>query len=256
MMLSWEGSHIMQRMGTLPNVAVTGACGRIGRALAAHLAAQGYPLTLIDRFGSGLAEMADLGVIVELDLATQTTVDLFAGVEVVVHLAGEAGPDASWESLLPANILAPYNVATAAMRAGCRRLIVASSVHAVSACAHRPVVPDDAVAPADLYGVTKCFVEALAFWCAHRAAMSAAAVRIGAFQTVAASREEGSAWMADVFIAVPDLVSLLERAISAQYHFAILHAAAPGHDVLLDVQETERLLGWRAHYRFPAPTEY
>jgi nucleoside-diphosphate-sugar epimerase len=240
----------MNAMRVPPSVAVTGACGRIGRALVERLAAHRYPLTLVDRPGSGLEAMAVLGAIVELDLANQPPAGLFDGVEVVVHLAGEARQNASWDRLLPDNIEASYHVACAAMRAGCRRLIVASSVHAVSATAHRPVGPNDPVAPSDLYGVTKCFVEALAFWCAHRKPMSAAAVRIGAFQTVEASQQSGAEWMADTFIAAPDLVALLERAIGAQYHFAVLHAAAPGRNVLLDTRATEDLLGWSAEHRF------
>ncbi len=235
-----------------PSVAITGARGHIGRALVEHLAARGYPLTLVDQPETGLAAMAPFGAVVELDLARPTSPELFAGVDVVVHLAGEASPDAPWETLRTANIEASYQVASAAMQAECRRLIVASSVHAVSASAQRPVAPDDPVAPADLYGVTKCFLEALAFWCAHQGAMSAAAVRIGAFQTVEASRASGADWMADVFIADSDLVALLERAITAEYRFALLHAAAPGEDVLLDTQATEQLLGWRAEHRFPA----
>jgi uronate dehydrogenase len=238
------------------SVAITGACGRIGSALADRLAAHGFPLTLVDRPGSRVRTMSALGAIVELDLAQPPPSRLFAGVEVVVHLAGEARHDASWETLLPDNIQASYNVASAAMRAGCRRLIVASSVHAVYASPGRPVSVDDPVAPADLYGVTKCFVEALAFWCAHRGPMSAAAVRIGAFQTVEAARAPGARErMADTFIAVPDLLSLLESAINAEYQFAVLHAAAPGRDVLLDTSATEQLLGWHARQRFPAGSQ-
>jgi nucleoside-diphosphate-sugar epimerase len=240
----------MRPMRVPPSVAVTGACGSIGHALVEHLADRGYQLTLIDRPDSGLEGLAARGEILELDLAEQPAAGLFAGVDVVVHLAGEADPDASWDRLLPDNIEASYHVASAAMRAGCRRLIVASSVHAVSAAAQPPVSEDGPVAPADLYGVTKCFVEALAFWCARRGPMSAAAVRIGAVQTVAASRASGAEWMADVFIAVPDLIALLERAITAPYRFALLHAAAPGSDVLLATGATEDLLGWRAEHRF------
>ena len=236
-----------------PSVAVTGACGRIGRALVERLASRGYPLTLVDRADSGLDAMGNIGTVVELNLADQPLTAVLDGVEVVVHLAGEASQDAPWERLLPNNIEASYHVASAAMRAGCRRLIVASSVHAVSASDRRPVAPDAPVAPGDLYGVTKCFVEALPFWCAHRAAMSAAAVRIGAFQTVEASRASGAEWMADTFIAAPDLISLLELAIGADYRFAILHAVAPGPGALLDARATERLLGWRAEHRFPPP---
>ena len=86
--------------------------------------------------------------------------------------------------------------------------------------------------------------------------MSAAAVRIGAFQTLRAARAPGAAErMADTFIAVPDLLSLLELAINAEYQFAVLHAAAPGPDVLLDTSATEQLLGWHAQHRFPAGSD-
>lgn len=196
--------------------------------------------------------MRHLGETMEVDLSTEIPDELFAGTDVVVHLAGEANHEAGWESLLPDNIEASYNVAMAAIRAGCRRLIVASSVHAVWASPRRPVRPDDPVGPADLYGVTKCFVEALAFWCAHSSSTTAAAVRIGAFAPVEAARSPGAGRMAEVFIAAPDLVCLLERAIEANYRFALLHAAAPGRDVLLDTEETEELLGWCAAHRFPA----
>ena len=234
-----------------PSVGVTGACGRIGRDLVEHLAAHGYPLTLVDRPDRDLGAMAAFGTVVEFDLAHQPPAGLFDGVEVIVHLAGEADQHAPWNHLLEDNIEASYNVAYAAMQAECRRLIVASSIHAVSASTERPVAPDGPVAPADLYGVTKCFVEALAFWCAHCGPMSTAAVRIGAFQDVEASRASGADWMADTFIAAPDLISLLEQAITADYRFAILHATAPGPDVLLDTRATEKLLGWHAEHRFP-----
>jgi uronate dehydrogenase len=237
-------------MPVQPTVAVTGACGRIGRVLVEHLAERRYPLTLVDRPDRGLGRMAGLGDVNELELADPSPPGLFEGAEVVIHLAGQANQNASWESLLPDNVQASYNVATAAMRARCRRLIVASSVHAVMASARRPVAADDPVAPLDLYGVTKCFVEALAFWCAHRGEMSAAAVRIGGFQDVEARRASGAESFADVFIAAPDLISLLERAINAEYRFAILHAAAPGPGVLLDTRSTEQLLGWSAQHRF------
>ncbi len=122
-----------------------------------------------------------------------------------------------WEPLLADNIQASYRVAAAAPRAGSRRLIVASSAPAVYARPTRPVGVDDPVAPANLYGVTQCFVEALAFLCAHRGAMSAAAVRIGGFQTVEAVRAPVAAdWMGDTFIAVSDLLELRELAITGR----------------------------------------
>jgi hypothetical protein len=58
--------------------------------------------------------------------------------------------------------------------------------------------------------------------------------------------------MADTFVAEPDLLSLFELAIGADFDFAILHAAAPGANVLLETSMTEELLGWKAEHRFPA----
>jgi hypothetical protein len=49
---------------------------------------------------------------------------------------------------------------------------------------------------------------------------------------------------------------LLELAINARYQFALLHAVAPGPDVLLDTSATEELLGWHAHHRFPASSDH
>jgi hypothetical protein len=77
--------------------------------------------------------------------------------------------------------------------------------------------------------------------------MSAAVARIGGFQTVEAAWAPGAAdWVADTFIVVSDLLSLRELAITAEYRFALLHAAAPGHNVLLATRATEELLGWHA----------
>jgi hypothetical protein len=50
-------------------------------------------------------------------------------VDVVVHLAADPRPSADFhESLLPANVIGVYNAFAAAAKAGCARLIFASSV--------------------------------------------------------------------------------------------------------------------------------
>src|SRR5262249_39621390 len=81
----------------------------------------------------------------------------------VVHLAANPDPSASWESLLPDNFITTYNMFTAAQEAGCRRLIFASSIHAVWNYPREVVVkPDMPIWPENIYGVSKCFGEALA----------------------------------------------------------------------------------------------
>ena len=80
----------------------------------------------------------------------------------MVHLAADPSPEAGWDALLPANIEAPYQVATAAVACGVRRLVLASSLHASR------VTPDgrqhratDQPRPLNLYGATKAWAEAL-----------------------------------------------------------------------------------------------
>ena len=93
-------------------------------------------------------------------------------------------PQTLWSrAVLQNNVVGTYHLFAAAKAAGCRRVVYASSIHAVSG--HPPdaqVGPDDPVNPGDLYGVSKCFGEALARYMAEQEGLSAIAVRIGAAQ--------------------------------------------------------------------------
>lgn len=82
--------------------------------------------------------------------------------DTVVHLAGSANPAATWDELLQTNIVGTYQTCVAARAAGCRRVVYASSIHAVSA--YPPDVQVKTSEPSnlgDLYGVSKCFGESL-----------------------------------------------------------------------------------------------
>jgi len=115
------------------------------------------------------------------------------GADAVVHLAAVPDPAASWERLLPANVVGAYQVAEAAANCGVRRLVLASSLHAVSAVpAQTQVRTDDAPRPANLYGATKAWAEALGAWVAATTATSVVALRIGYF----AVRQTPPSWYA------------------------------------------------------------
>jgi NAD+ dependent glucose-6-phosphate dehydrogenase len=53
------------------------------------------------------------------------------GMEAVAHLSADPKPSAPWESILSNNLIGAYNAYEAAREAGVRRLIFASSNHAV-----------------------------------------------------------------------------------------------------------------------------
>ena len=102
-------------------IAVTGAAGTIGTPLCADLA-RDHEVVRID--------LHDADVIADTrDVDALTSA--FADCETVVHLAGIPDVEASWEQVLGPNIAGTYATFEAARRAGVKRLIFASSNHAV-----------------------------------------------------------------------------------------------------------------------------
>ena len=140
-------------------VAVTGAAGFIGAAFCRRAREGGRPLRRFVR-----AAAANAGAIA-VDLASADIGDLaraLAGVDAVVHLAGRAhvmnehasGADAAYRS---ANVDATERLAGAAVAAGVRRFVLASSakVNGEATQPGRPFRPDDAPAPQDAYARSK-----------------------------------------------------------------------------------------------------
>lgn len=101
---------------------------------------------------------------------------------------------------LPVNLVGTYNVATAAVAAGVRRFVFASSAQAVAGYpVKREIRETDAPCPANDYGVAKGFGEAL---CGSLAATSSTAfvsVRIGNYAATRpgpdASWRDRAAWL-------------------------------------------------------------
>ncbi len=224
----------------LRRVLVTGAAGRIGRYFA-ELAPERFDVRRMIRPGETLAGgfEADLADLPRLKEACE-------GIDTVIHLAGDPRPMADWASLLPNNVVGTYNLFAAAKAAGCRRVVYASSIHAVSA--HPPdaqVGPDDPVAPGDLYGVSKCFGEAMARYMAEMEGLSAIVVRIGACvpaEWVANPERIGNA---DAWVSPRDLVQLLVRAIDDEtLRFAIVNALSGSRFNRLDITSARELLGY------------
>src|SRR5438552_1700939 len=80
----------------------------------------------------------------ELEAAAEVT----RGIDTVIHLAATPDNQATWAELVPANITTTYNILVAAAANGCRRVILASSIHAVTGYPHDVQVrTDDPVNP-------------------------------------------------------------------------------------------------------------
>lgn len=194
-------------------VLLTGAAGKLGRVIAAHLGAR-YDWTLTDLHPP--PETHGLPFVVA-DLADCAAVRaLCRQVEAVVHLAAMADEKATWPELWQPNIVGVYNLFEAAAEAGCRRVVFASSLHAVGG--HPPDVrlrADAPPCPADLYGATKAWGEVLAAFYACRRKLSVICLRLGWVMARTDRRLVPGAPFLNEVITHEDLIRLVSAALEA-----------------------------------------
>ncbi|MBA3710110.1 MAG: NAD(P)-dependent oxidoreductase [Planctomycetes bacterium] len=228
-------------------VLVTGVPGNIGSYFAEHAPPRFRLRLMAQREDERTRALSSRGEIVVGDLADLTRLTAHCrGIDTIVHLAADPSPDATWDELLEPNIVGAYHLFAAAKAAGCRRVVFASSVHAVLGYPDdHQVRTDDAVNPANLYGVTKCFGEALGRYYAEQQGLSVIAIRIGAFQPLAALHQDWFRGFAHGFVSQRDLIDLICRCIDDDgCRFAIVHGLSDNRFKCLDLTDTRDRFGY------------
>ena len=176
----------------MKTILITGAGGGVGSHLRQELAGQ-YALRLSDirPLEPGAGERFVRGDIARMEDMLRAT----RGVDAIVHLGGYSveGP---WEDILRANIVGCHNVFEAARRNGVRRIVFATSNHAVGFY-RRDQVIDHRVTPRPdgRYGVSKVFGEALGSLYADKYGMEVFCIRIGNVNPVPIDRRRLSIWI-------------------------------------------------------------
>jgi len=174
-------------------VLITGAAGAIGRMVRPRLAAMGWDLHSLDRDPDG---DPDITPIDELDADALDTAT--AGCWSVVHLAG-IPHEAPLPQILEANVQGTQAVLDAALRRGIRRVVLASSCHAVGFWERTAGGSDLGVdvrpRPDTFYGVAKVAAEALGQLYADRFGLEVVSLRLGACKEAPANRRELSTWL-------------------------------------------------------------
>jgi nucleoside-diphosphate-sugar epimerase len=227
-------------------VLVTGAAGKLGTSFSQR-ARDRYELRLMVRPGEDTRAIEGCGEFFECELEDLESVKRACeGMDAVVHLAAEPSPFATWSSILPNNIVGTYHVFVAAKAAMCRRVVFASSIHAVSGYGGDvQVKTSDPVNPGDLYGVSKAFGEALGRYMAEQEGVSCVVVRIGAAAPIEWASHQRSLYMLDAFLSYDDLQQLLERAVEDErIRFAIVHGVSNNRFKRLDLSTTRTILGY------------
>ena len=189
-------------------VLLTGAAGLLGTTLRKALA----PGVMLLR-STDIAPLVDPTAneeLVQADLGDPAAAGaLVVGMEAVVHFGG-ISKDESFEAVARVNINGLYALYEAAWRAGVKRVIFASSVHAVGYYPQTEVI--DARAPTrpdSFYGVGKVFGEAIAqlYWDRH--GLETVSIRIGSCEPVPSDRRHLRTWLS-----FGDLHQLVERSLT------------------------------------------
>ena len=178
----------------MKTVLITGAAGGIGTRLRTLLKGVYPDLRLSDV--STPANLAAGEKFVQADLANLAQVEkAVEGVEGIVHLGGFSveGP---WETILNANIIGCYNLFDAAHRKGVKRIVFASSNHAVGFYPRRRKIgTDEPVRPDSRYGLSKAFGEALGALYAYKHGLRVTCLRIGNFGDMPLDRRRLAIWL-------------------------------------------------------------
>ncbi|CAL9402468.1 NAD-dependent dehydratase [Streptomyces sp. DH-12] len=208
-------------------VLLTGAAGGLGTLMRELLPRYGYELRLFDLRPVDGAPDAIVGDLSDRDAVREAV----RGADAVVHLAG-ISLEASFDKILKANIEGTYHLYEAAREEGVRRIVFASSNHAVG---HTPRPHgDDPLIPVGtphrpdtFYGLSKCFGEDLAqlYWDKH--GVETVSVRIGSCFPEPTSVRMLSLWMSP--------------ADGARLFHAALTAEGVGHTVVYGSSANTRL---------------
>ncbi len=117
------------------------------------------------------------------------------GVAHLIHL-GAQGTEGTWDEVLNSNIIGLHNLYEAARIAGVKRIVYASSVHAIGFYPRdRRLTPAVRTRPDSRYGVSKVFGEALAALYADKHGIGTLSVRIGNINPKPIDERRLSIWL-------------------------------------------------------------
>ena len=191
----------------MKKIVLTGAAGRLGSYLRGPLCKIADELVSTDLADSidnlnanERYQKADLSKLDEVEA-------LMDGADMVVHF-GAIADEAPFDDILSSNIIGAYNVWEAAYRHGVKRVVYASSIHAVGMHKRQDFIGIDAPhAPDSFYGLAKCFAEDLAKMYWDKRGIEAVCLRILSCANVTNTRALGS------WLSYDDLIQLVERAV-------------------------------------------
>ena len=223
----------------MKKIVLTGAAGRLGSYLRQPLS------TLCDALVSTdvrelTATLYPCEQFVQADLADYDAIQALTNeAEMVIHFGGHAD-EKTFPEILHANIIGCYNVWQAAHVAGVRRIVYASSIHAVGMYPKNHAIDSEVQhRPDSYYGLSKCFAEDMArlYW--EKKGLETVCLRIMSCANVTNARALGS------WLSYPDLARLVTAAVTTPVAgFAIIYGVSDNHRSPVDNRKAS-FLGYR-----------
>jgi uronate dehydrogenase len=205
----------------MSRILLTGASGGVGTRLR-QLLPPIYPDLLLSDLKAP-ADLAKNEKFKAADLADLAQVEAICeGVEGIIHLGGFSveGP---WDTILQSNVIGCYNLFEAARKKGVKRVVFASSNHAMGFYPrHTKINANVTVRPDSRYGVSKVFGEAIGALYADKHGLKVTCIRIGNFGDMPLDQRRLSIWLKP-----DDLVQLCRIGLEhPDIHFEVVYGAS------------------------------
>jgi uronate dehydrogenase len=226
-------------MSHFTRVLITGAAGALGTELRKSGRKLAQKVRLSDRITCKNLEAHEDDMPFELD-NMEGAMAAVAGCDAIVHLGAKA-TEGTWDDVLHSNIMGTYNIYEAARRHGVKRIVYASSIHAVGYYERNHTI--DAMVPTrpdSLYGVSKTFGENLASYYFDKFGIESVCLRIGSCFPEATDRRHLITWLS-----YRDMRQLCERSLDApRVGFMICYATSSNRESFWD-NKAASVLGYR-----------
>ena len=223
----------------MKKLVLTGAAGRLGSYLREPLSKLCDELVSSD-IATDLGKLYPGERYHRADLAKFDEIDaLLDGADMVVHF-GAIADEARFETLLGPNFIGAYNIWESAHRNGLRRVVYASSIHAVGMYKRQDFIGTDVPhRPDTFYGLAKCFAEDLASLYWDKRGLESVCLRILSAAQVTSARALGT------WLSYDDLIQLVTRAIDTPTTgFSIVYGVSNNDRVPVDNSKAS-FLGYR-----------
>jgi uronate dehydrogenase len=223
----------------MKKIVLTGAAGRLGSYLREPLSKMATELISSD-IVDDLGKLYAGETYVKADLAKYDEINaLLKGADMVVHFG--ANPDeAPFETLLGPNFIGAYNIWEAAYQNKLRRVVYASSIHAVGMYDKTEFIGTDVPhRPDTFYGLAKCFAEDLARMYWDKRGLESVCLRIISCAQVTSARSLGT------WLSYDDLIHLVERSVDTPITgFSIIYGVSNNDRAGVDNSKAQ-FLGYR-----------